>query len=108
MKSLLKRYRLLPLIKRRNRVLGVTRSGMVITEKVAEEMAEEFERDGLDPSKLVRCYVGHPVPGSSASNSGVAFPLSRAELDTARQRADREGRSFSDVALEELERHPDS
>jgi len=31
-------------------ILGVTRAGTVITEKVAEEMAEEFERDGLDPS----------------------------------------------------------
>jgi hypothetical protein len=34
----------------------------VITEKAAEEMAEEFERDGLDPSKLERRYVGVPDP----------------------------------------------
>lgn len=41
-----------------DQILGVTRSGLVITEKVAEEMAEEIEREPPDPSELKREYVG--------------------------------------------------
>jgi hypothetical protein len=39
-------------------ILAVTRSGTVITEKVAEEMAEEFERNPPDPSTLKRRLRG--------------------------------------------------
>ena len=92
---------------KKDEILGVTRSGMVITEEIAEQMAEEFERDGLDPSKVERLYVGHLVCGDP-DGPGMAFPLSRAELDAVRQRADQEGRPFSDVAQEELQRYRDS
>ncbi|HKO37954.1 MAG TPA: hypothetical protein VJU14_06265 [Solirubrobacterales bacterium] len=88
-------------------ILGVTRAGTVITEKVAEEIAEEFERDGLDPVKVKRLYVGYPVR-SAASSSGVAFPLSRSELDAVRRHARKEGRSFSDAIRAELKRRTDS
>ena len=39
----------------------VTDSGTVITEEVAEEMAEEIERDGLDLSNCKIVYVGYPL-----------------------------------------------
>jgi len=80
----------------------------VITEKVAEEMAEEIEREDFDISNFKILYVGYPVLGGAASGSGVAFPLSRTELDALRQCAEKEGRSFSDELRKKLKRRTDS
>jgi hypothetical protein len=83
-----------------DQILGVTRSGTVITEKVAEEMAEEFERDGLDPSKVERRYVGRPSLGPAGNSPRVSFRISPDLHKAAWKRADKEGRSLSDLARE--------
>lgn len=80
----------------------------MLTEKMAEEMAEEIEREDFDISNFKILYVGYPVLGGVASGSGVAFPLSRTELDALRQRVEKEGRSFSDAIREKLKRRKDS
>lgn len=81
-------------------ILGVTRSGTVITEKVAEEMAEEFERNPPDPSTLERRYVGRPSLGPGGLSPRVSFRISPDLHKAAWKRADKEGRSLSDLARE--------
>jgi hypothetical protein len=89
-------------------ILGVTPSGTVITEKVAEEMAEEFERDGLDPSKVERRYVGRPSLGAAGQSPRVSFRVSPDLHKAAWKRADKEGRSLSDLAREAFTKYMDS
>jgi hypothetical protein len=91
-----------------NEVLGVTRSGTVITEKIAEEMAEEIERDGLDSSNLERRYVGRPSLGPGGNSPRVSFRVSPDLHKAAWKRADKEGRSLSDLAREAFTRYMDS
>lgn len=81
-------------------ILGVTRSGTVITEKVAAEMAEEFERNPPDPSTLRRRYVGRPSLGPGGHSPRVSFRISPDLHKAAWKRADKEGRSLSDLARE--------
>lgn len=78
----------------------VTRSGTVITEEIAEEMAEEIERDGLDISKLERRYVGRPSLGPAGHSPRVSFRVPPDLYKAAWARADKEGRSLSDLARE--------
>lgn len=89
-------------------ILGVTRSGMVITEKVAEEMAEEIERNPPDPSKLERRYVGRPSLGPAGHSPRVSFRISPDLHKAAWKRADKEGRSLSDLAREAFTRYMNS
>jgi hypothetical protein len=89
-------------------ILAVMPSGTVITEKVTEEMAEEFERDGLDFSNCIIRYVDYPGLEWIAEGPGVPFPLSRTELDELCERAEQEGRSVLDALGEELKRRMDS
>jgi len=89
-------------------ILGVTRSGMVITEKVAEEMAEEIERNPPDPSKLERRYVGRPSLGPGGHSPRVSFRISPELHKAAWARADKEGRSLSDLARDAFTRYMDS
>jgi hypothetical protein len=88
-------------------ILGVTPSGTVITEKVAEEMAEEIERDGLDLSNFKIVYVDYPGLEWIAEGPGVPCPLSYTELGELCRRAEEEGRSFNDALGEELKRRID-
>jgi len=83
----------------------VTRSGTVITEEIAEEMAEEIERDGLDISKLERRYVGRPSLGAAGHSPRVSFRASPELYKAAWKRADEENRSLSDLAREALTRY---
>lgn len=92
----------------KEQILGVTRSGMVITEEIAEQMAEEFERDGLDPSKVERRYVGRPSLGSAGHSPRVSFRAPPDLYKAAWARADKEGRSLSDLAREAFTRYMDS
>lgn len=91
-----------------DRVLGVTPSGTVITEKVAEEMAEEFERDGLDLAKVERRYVGRPSLGPNGLSPRVSFRVPPDLYKAAWARADKEGRSLSELAREAFNRYMDS
>jgi hypothetical protein len=89
-------------------ILGVTRSGMVLTEEIAEQMAEEIERNPPDPSKLERRYVGRPSLGAAGHSPRVSFRVPPDLYKAAWARADKEGRSLSDLAREAFNRYMDS
>jgi len=86
----------------------VTRSGMVLTEEIAEQMAEEIERDPPDPSQLERRYVGRPSLGGAGHSPRVSFRVPPDLYKAAWARADKEGRSLSDLAREAFNRYMDS
>lgn len=85
----------------------VTRSGTVITEEVAEELAEEAEQ-GYDPAGLERRFVGRPSLGPEGVSPRVSFRADPDLYKAAWARADKEGRSLSDLAREALQRYLDS
>lgn len=89
-------------------ILGVTRSGLVITEEVAAQMAEEFEKEPPDPSTLERRYVGRPSLGPNGLSPRVSFRIPPDLHKAAWARADKEGRSLSDLAREAFTRYMDS
>ncbi len=86
----------------------VTRSGMVLTEEIAEQMAEEIERNPPDPSQLERRYVGRPSLGPAGHSPRVSFRVPPDLYKAAWARADKEGRSLSDLAREAFNRYMDS
>lgn len=83
----------------------VTRSGTVITEEIAEQMAEEIERNPPDPSTLRRRYVGRPSLGPGGHSPRVSFRVPPDLYKAAWARADKEGRSLSDLAREAFSRY---
>jgi len=85
----------------------VTQSGTVITEEIAEQMAEDFERNPPDPSRLRRRYVGRPSLGAAGISPRVSFRAPPDLYKAAWKRADKEGRALSDLAREALERYLD-
>jgi hypothetical protein len=89
-------------------ILGVTRSGMVITEEIAEQMAEDFEKNPPDLSTWKRRYVGRPSLGPAGHSPRVSFRISPGLHKAAWKRADKEGRSLSDLAREAFNRYMDS
>lgn len=89
-------------------ILGVTRSGLVITEKIAEQMAEEFEKEPPDPSELRRRYVGRPSLGKAGHSPRVSFRVPPDLYKAAWARADKEKRSLSDLAREAFSRYMDT
>jgi hypothetical protein len=88
--------------------LGVTPSGTVITEELAEQWAEEFEKNPPDPSQLERRYVGRPSLSEAGRSPRVSFRVPMDIYSAAWKRADKEGRSLSSLAREALERYLDS
>lgn len=86
----------------------VTRSGMVLTEELAEQMADEIERNPPDPSTLERRYVGRPSLGPAGHSPRVSFRVPPDLYKAAWARADKEGRSLSDLAREAFNRYMDS
>jgi hypothetical protein len=89
-------------------VLGVTRSGTVITEEIAAQMAEEFEKEPPDPSELRRRYVGRPSLGPTGHSPRVSFRVPPDLYKAAWARADKEKRSLSDLAREAFNRYMDT
>src|SRR3954447_3362848 len=89
-------------------VLGVTPSGTVITEELAEQWAEEIERNPPDPSQLERRYVGRPSLSQAGRSPRVSFRASMDLYKAAWKRADKEERSLSSLAREALQRYLDS
>ncbi|MGN6557181.1 MAG: hypothetical protein ACTHLH_04115 [Solirubrobacterales bacterium] len=87
---------------------GVMPSGTVITEELAEQWAEEFERNPPDPSELERRYVGRPSLSEAGRSPRVSFRVPMDVYKAAWKRADDEGRSLSKLAREALERYLDS
>jgi hypothetical protein len=89
-------------------ILGVTRGGTVITEELAEQWAEEIEKNPPDPSVFERRYVGRPSLGKAGQSPRVSFRASPKLFKRAWKRADEEDRSLSSLAREALERYLDS
>jgi hypothetical protein len=86
----------------------VTNSGKVITEKVAEEMAEDFEKNPPDLSTWSRRYVGRPSLGPNGLSPRVSFRVPPELHKAAWARADKEGKSLSELAREAFNRYMDS
>lgn len=86
----------------------VTNSGKVITEKVAEEMAEDFEKNPPDLSTWSRRYVGRPSLGPNGLSPRVSFRVPPEMHKAAWARADKEGKSLSELAREAFNRYMDS
>jgi hypothetical protein len=86
----------------------VTDSGKVITEKVAEEMAEDFEKNPPDLSTWKRRYVGRPSLGPNGLSPRVSFRVPPELHKAAWARADKEGKSLSELAREAFNRHMNS
>jgi len=89
-------------------VLGVTRNGTVITEELAEQWAEEIEKNPPDPSELERRYVGRPSLGPKGLSPRVSFRVPPDLYEAAWARADKEGRSLSELAREAFNRYMDT
>lgn len=88
--------------------LGVTLGGTVITEELAEQWAEEIEKNPPDPSTLERRYVGRPSLSDEGRSPRVSFRVPMDVYKAAWKRADEEGRSLSSLAREALRRYLDS
>jgi hypothetical protein len=86
----------------------VMRSGTVLTEELAEQWAEEIEKNPPDPSKLERRYVGRPSLGPKGHSPRVSFRVPPDLYEAAWARADKEGRSLSDLAREAFNRYMDT
>jgi hypothetical protein len=86
----------------------VTRSGTVLTEELAEQWADEIEKNPPDPSELERRYVGRPSLGPQGHSPRVSFRVPPDLYKAAWARADKEGRSLSDLAREAFNRYMDS
>lgn len=86
----------------------VTNSGKVITEEIAEEMAEDFEKNPPDLSTWKRRYVGRPSLGPNGLSPRVSFRIPPDLHKAAWARADKEGRSLSELAREAFTRYMDS
>ncbi|HKF82458.1 MAG TPA: hypothetical protein VKB23_05810 [Solirubrobacterales bacterium] len=83
----------------------VTNSGLVITEEIAEQMAEDLEKNPPDLSKWKRRYVGRPSLGPNGPSPRVSFRAPPELYEAAWARADKEGRSLSDLAREAFTRY---
>jgi predicted HicB family RNase H-like nuclease len=81
-----------------DRAIAVSKSGTKITEKIAEELAAEAER-GYDLSLGRR--RGRPSLDQGVSPR-VTFRITGGLQERARERAEREGKSLSELARDAL------
>jgi len=86
----------------------VMRSGTVLTEELAEKWAEEIEQNPPDPSKLQRRYVGRPSLGPKGLSPRVSFRVPPDLYEAAWARADKEGRSLSELARDAFNQYMDT
>ena len=82
---------------------GRTRSGKPITDALVEELAQQAE-DGFDVDEILRRRGGRPPMGSSAA-SVESVRLDPELSEALRQRAEKEGRTSSDVIRAALRRY---
>jgi hypothetical protein len=86
-----------------DRVIATTKQGTPITEELAEQLAREAEA-GYDLSKARR--VGRKsLAGGQGRSPRVNFRLRPDLYEHATQRAEREGKTLSQLAREALERY---
>jgi hypothetical protein len=81
----------------------VTRSGQVLTDEVAEKLADEIESD-----REVRWARRRPVGRPSLNGDGitlkVSFRIPTALYEELQERANQERRTVSDITREALEK----
>jgi Ribbon-helix-helix protein, copG family len=82
---------------------GRTRDGQPITDEMVEALATRAE-EGFDVDEIVRRRGGRPPLGSSAA-SVESVRLDPELRDALRARAEREGRTNSDVIRDALRRY---
>jgi hypothetical protein len=82
---------------------GRTRDGQPITDEMVEALAKRAE-EGFDVDEIVRRRGGRPPLGSSAA-SVESVRLDPELRDALRARAEREGRTNSDVIRDALRRY---
>jgi hypothetical protein len=82
---------------------GRTRSGKPITDELIEELAKKAE-EGFDVDEVIRRRGGRPPMGAGAAT--VESVRLEPELrDALRERAEREGRTNSELIREALRRY---
>jgi len=85
------------------KVAAATKSGTPITEDIAERLADEAEA-GYDLTKARR--VGRrSLAGSAGKSPRLNFRVTPDVYQHALERAEREGKTISEVAREALEKH---
>jgi hypothetical protein len=84
-----------------------TKAGLEVTPEVADELAAEAER-GYDLAKAKRQRVGRPSLGGGGVSPRMSFRATPELYQAAQARAEREGRSVSDLAREALARYVQS
>jgi hypothetical protein len=83
--------------------LGQTRSGKPITDELVEKLAAKADA-GFDVEEILRRRGGRPTMGSSAA-SVESVRLDPELSDALRERAEREGRTNSDLIRDALRRY---
>lgn len=81
---------------------GRTRSGKPITDDLIEELARKAE-EGVDVEEILRRRGGRPPMGASAATV-ESVRLDPELRDALRERAEREGRTNSELIREALRR----
>ena len=82
---------------------GRTRSGKPITDELVEELARKAE-EGFDVDQILRRRGGRPPMGSAAA-SVESVRLDPELHDALRERAEREGRTNSDLIRDAIRRY---
>jgi hypothetical protein len=80
-----------------------TKSGLVITDEVAERLADEIESDEPVVFTAIR-PVGRPSLDGNGTSPRLSFRIPRELYDAAAERAIEEERTVSAVAREALEK----
>jgi hypothetical protein len=83
-----------------------TRGGTVVTDKLAEQLADEAEAGyDLGAGEVVHLGRGRPSLSGGRASPQVTFRLSGELRAKVEERARREGRSLSALAREAMERY---
>ena len=82
---------------------GTTQSGTPITDELIERLAEKAKR-GFDVDEIIRRRGGRPPIGSAAATV-ESVRLDPELRDALRSRAEREGRTSSELIREALRRY---
>jgi hypothetical protein len=81
-----------------------TKSGLEITPEIADALADEAER-GYDLSKAERRFVGRPSLSGNGTSPRISFRITPELCLALEERAEKEGRSVSDLAREAVARY---
>jgi hypothetical protein len=84
-----------------------TKSGLEVTPEVADALADEAER-GYDLSKAKRQFVGRPSLSGNGTSPRMSFRITPELYLAMEKRAEKEGRSVSDLAREAVARYVES